>query len=154
MGNTSIHIQVQKADFDVGHEYNTLVEHNTEDGAVVMFTGRVRDFNQGKSVSSLILEHYPAMTEKSLQSIAEQASERWQLGRITIIHRVGQMDLSDQIVFVGTTSPHREEAFQAAQFLMDYLKTQAPFWKKEKTESGEHWVEALEKDQCASSRWS
>ncbi len=153
MTKTLINISVREADFHVGDEYSALVSDNPRDGAVVTFTGRVREFNQGSQVSSLILEHYPAMTEKALEGIANQACERWDLSRITMIHRIGQLDLCDQIVFVGTTSPHREDAFQAAQFLMDYLKTQAPFWKKEATPDGERWVEALEKDVCASKRW-
>ncbi|MFL0798402.1 MAG: molybdopterin synthase catalytic subunit MoaE [Cellvibrionaceae bacterium] len=153
INNTVINISAREADFNVGEEYAALVSDNPRDGAVVTFTGRVREFNQGSQVSSLILEHYPAMTEKALQDIAEQACERWNLSRIIIIHRVGKLDLCDQIVFVGTTSPHREDAFQGAQFLMDYLKTRAPFWKKEATPAGERWVEALEKDKTAEARW-
>ena len=146
-------ITVQQEDFDVAKEYAALIEDNTTDGAVVFFTGLVRDFNQGNSVNGLTLEHYPAMTEKVLNDIVDQAKQRWKLGRVRVIHRVGKLDLGDQIVFVGVTSQHRESAFEANQFIMDFLKHQAPFWKKERTQKGERWVEAEDKDKKAQQKW-
>lgn len=147
-------IAVQQSDFDVGSEYQALVDANTQDGGVALFVGRVRDFNQSQEIITLELEHYPAMTEKALREIADEARERWDINNLCVIHRVGKLQLSDQIVLVGVTSPHREAAFNAAQFLMDYLKTRAPFWKKETTTTGsQRWVEAREKDQAAARRW-
>jgi molybdopterin synthase catalytic subunit len=150
---TKVAISVRADDFSVDDEYQSLTLDNTEDGAVVMFVGRVRDFNQDQSVSNLTLEHYPAMTEKVLHDIAQQAQGRWRLNRISIIHRVGDLSLSDQIVFVGVTSSHREDAFASAQFLMDYLKTKAPFWKKETTSQGQSWLSTNDKDQLAADKW-
>ena len=147
-------ISVQQQDFDHGEEYRALVEENCQDGAVVTFTGLVRDFNQGSEVHGLRLEHYPGMTEKALMDIVMQARQRWQLGRVRLIHRVGELRLADQIVFVGVTSTHRESAFEACQFIMDYLKNRAPFWKKELTEQGERWVEFNDKDKQAQARWA
>jgi molybdopterin synthase catalytic subunit len=146
-------ISVQTGDFDVGAEYAALTEGDTSAGAAVLFVGRVRDLNLDKAVTALTLEHYPGMTEKALEEIAAQARERWQIGRFRIIHRVGRLALGDQIVLVGVTSGHREQAFAAAEFLMDYLKTRAPFWKKEETPEGTHWVEAQDKDHNAAERW-
>lgn len=146
-------ISVQKDDFDVGQEYSNLIANNQTDGAVVCFTGLVRDFNQGNVVHGLSLEHYPGMTEKALLEIVLEAKSRWPLGKVRVIHRVGDLDLSDQIVFVGVTSQHREVAFEANQFIMDFLKNKAPFWKKERTTSGERWVEAEDKDKKAKERW-
>jgi len=113
----------------------------------------VRDRNQGQDVHGLTLEHYPGMTEKALMDIVLQAKQRWSLGRVTVIHRIGRLNLADQIVFVGVTSQHREAAFQAAEFIMDYLKNDAPFWKKERTKQGERWVEFNDKDKAAAKRW-
>ena len=146
-------ISVQQTDFDVGDEYQALIQEANSEGAVVTFVGLVRDINQGNTVKNLTLEHYPGMTEKSLKSIVQQAKQRWPLGKVRVIHRVGKLKLSDQIVFVGVTSRHRESAFSACQFVMDYLKNQAPFWKKELTEKGENWVEFNDKDQQALQRW-
>ena len=146
-------ISVQEADFDMGSEYKALVEENGQDGAVVTFTGLVRDFNQGNEVHGMKLEHYPGMTEKALMDIVIQARQRWSLGRVRLIHRIGELHLNDQIVFVGVTSAHRESAFEACQFIMDYLKNRAPFWKKELTEHGERWVEFNDKDSKAEERW-
>ena len=146
-------ISVQSEDFDVGDEYKDLVCGDTAAGAVAIFVGRVRELNLSRQVTGLQLEHYPGMTEKALQEIANQACARWQILRYRIIHRVGALSLGDQIVLVGVTSAHREDAFAAAEFLMDYLKTRAPFWKKELTQEGEHWVEAREKDTQAAKRW-
>ncbi|MBU2883493.1 molybdopterin synthase catalytic subunit MoaE [Psychrosphaera sp. B3R10] len=149
----SIRVLVQNDDFDLGSEYQKLLANDTENGAVVTFTGLVRDYNQGHQVLGLTLEHYPGMTEKALETIALEAKQKWPLGRITIIHRVGSLGLSEQIVFVGVTSKHREAAFSASQFIMDYLKNDAPFWKKEQTTEGERWVEFNDKDKDALSRW-
>ncbi|MGB1199599.1 MAG: molybdopterin synthase catalytic subunit MoaE [Thalassotalea sp.] len=146
-------ISVQTDDFDVGNEYRALIHNASAEGAVVTFVGLVRDINQGNSVKGLTLEHYPGMTEKSLAAIVQQAEQRWPLGKVRVIHRVGELALSDQIVFVGITSRHREAAFEACQFIMDYLKNQAPFWKKETTQQGEKWVEFNDKDQKAMQRW-
>lgn len=150
---TQIHIAVQTADFDVTQEYAILRENNSQDGAIVFFSGLVREMNQGHGVTGLYLEHYPGMTEKSLQDIAQRACERWPLTQIRIIHRVGQLQVSDQIVFVATSSQHREAAFASCHFIMDYLKNQAPFWKKETRENGDEWVDALEKDHVALEKW-
>lgn len=146
-------IKVQEADFDVGEEYKALVAGDTAAGAVVTFVGRVRDLNLARNVLGLHLEHYPGMTEKSLQAIADEACSRWNILRWKIIHRVGDLKLGDNIVFVGVTSAHREDAFNAANFLMDYLKTRAPFWKKELTELGSVWIDAQEKDALSAKRW-
>lgn len=145
-------ITVEKASFDVGNEYRWLSQLDV-DGAVVTFTGKVRNHNLGDNVSGLTLEHYPGMTEKTLQEIADQARERWPLQRIRIIHRIGELFPGDEIVFVGVTSAHRSSAFAAAEFIMDYLKTKAPFWKREATDNGERWVDAKDNDKLAAERW-
>lgn len=146
-------IGVQEDDFSVAAEYAWLTDSNSVDGAVVSFVGRLRDVNAGASVQGLWLEHYPGMTERALQALIDEARARWQLGRVAIIHRVGQLRPADQIVWVGVTSPHRAEAFAAAEFLMDALKTRAPFWKKEQTDRGERWVEARDTDAQRARRW-
>ena len=138
--------------FSVGEEYPWLAERD-EDGAVVTFTGKVRNHNLGDSVKALTLEHYPGMTEKALAEIVDEARNRWPLGRVTVIHRIGELWPGDEIVFVGVTSAHRSSAFEAGQFIMDYLKTRAPFWKREATPEGDRWVEARESDQQAAKRW-
>jgi len=148
-----VYISVQQNDFDVSHEYAILRENNRSDGAIVFFSGLVRELNQGSKVSGLSLEHYPGMTEKALQAIVEEACQRWPLNRVRLIHRIGQLEISDQIVFVGVSSSHREAAFSACHFIMDFLKNRAPFWKKEVTSDGERWVEALVKDQVAMDKW-
>ena len=148
------YIRVQEADFDINAEYQAMREDNRDDGAIVFFVGQVREMNQGSEVTGLFLEHYPAMTEKSLQGIVQQARQRWpMLNRIRLIHRVGQLHITDQIVFVAVSSSHREAAFDACHFIMDYLKNRAPFWKKETLKQGERWVEALQKDQDALDKW-
>ncbi len=148
-------ICVQQNDFDVGQEYSALIADDATAGAVVFFVGRVRDFNDGHSVAGLSLEHYPGMTEKILEQILEEARRRWQLVSARIVHRIGDLQLCDQIVFVGVTSAHREQAFQAAEFLMDFLKTRAPFWKKEMNQQGKIvWVEAKNKDGEAARSWN
>lgn len=154
-----IHIQVQEADFDYAEEYEAFRQASQQVGAVVCFSGLVRDFNShqnemSSTVSGLSIEHYPGMTEKALQDIAQQSASRWSVNQVSIIHRVGHLQAGDQIVFVGVSSAHREEAFDACRFIMDYLKTQAPFWKKEHSPSGDQWVEAHEKDQQALTRWA
>jgi len=147
-------ISVQAHDFNQQIEYERL-KTQASIGAIVTFTGLVRDINQGQSVSDLSLEHYPGMTEKCLLEIVEQAKQRWNIIASTIIHRVGQLTISDQIVFVGVASQHRADAFAACEFIMDYLKTEAPFWKKETMENGDtQWLDARELDQKALSKWS
>lgn len=146
-------VSVQQSDFDQAEEYQSLAQNNQIDGAIVTFVGQVREHNQGKGVTGLFLEHYPQMTQRSLELIVEQANGRWKLGKVRVIHRYGQLNLGEQIVFVGVTSQHRQSAFEAAQFIMDYLKTQAPFWKKETTTSGERWVDANHSDTLNVNKW-
>ncbi|OUS25940.1 hypothetical protein A9Q98_11660 [Thalassotalea sp. 42_200_T64] len=146
-------IKVQQQDFDFAKEVDTLEDNNLVDGATVTFVGRVRNNNDGCQVKHLFLEHYAGMTEKCLFDITQQARERWQLGNISVIHRFGQLSLGEKIVFVGITSKHRQDAFMAAEFIMDYLKVSAPFWKKELTEQGERWVAAKAKDTQEANKW-
>lgn len=146
-------ISIQQEDFDVGAEYKALTQGDLSAGAVVTFVGRVRDINLSHDVLGLHLEHYPGMTEKSLQDIVDEAKTRWKILRCNIIHRIGDLQLGDNIVFVGVASAHREDAFFAAEFLMDYLKTRAPFWKKELTRQGSVWIDSQEKDAQAAKRW-
>ena len=146
-------VRVQTEDFDVSAEMLTLRKRNPKIGAVASFIGVVRDLNDGDSVSTLTLEHYPGMTEKSLEAIVQQAKDRWDIYDALIVHRVGTMRPLDQIVLVIVTSAHRGESFQACEFLMDYLKTRAPFWKKEVTPEGERWVDARSSDDVAAKRW-
>jgi molybdopterin synthase catalytic subunit len=148
-----VHIAVQTEDFDVNAEMQRLRHNNAAIGAVTAFVGLVRDINDGDRVATMTLEHYPGMTEKSLADIAEQAQQRWQLQGITIIHRVGRLNPTEQIVLVLTASAHRQAAFASAEFIMDYLKSQAPFWKKEETPQGARWVDARESDETALTRW-
>ena len=146
-------ILVQQQDFDHAQQYQALRDNAQSSGAIVTFTGLVRDFNDDGTVSSLVIEHYPGMTEKSLNDISIEARKRWELGEIRIIHRIGLIGASEQIVFVGVTSKHRKNAFDACEFIMDYLKTRAPFWKQEATDDGLKWVEAKSSDQNAAKRW-
>ena len=146
-------ISIQTQDFSLADEVALLEQDNHSDGAVVTFTGRVRNKNEGLDVSGLYLEHYPGMTEKSLEKIIATANERWEIGRVRVIHRIGQLNIGDQIVFVGVTSMHRQDAFAAAEFIMDYLKIQAPFWKKELTEQGEKWLDARKTDTDKAQTW-
>ncbi len=146
-------VRVQEDDFDLSKEVARLRAGRTDVGAVVAFVGTVRDINQGDSVSTLELEHYPGMTEKALQEIREEAHRRWRLENSLIIHRVGPLEPMDQIVLVAVASRHRGDAFEAAEFIMDYLKTRAPFWKKERTPQGSRWVDARVSDQQAAQRW-
>jgi len=145
-------ISVQFSDFSLKHEAEALRLDNGV-GAIVTFSGLVRDMHDEQPVTGLFLEHYPGMTEKSLQTIAEEAQARWPLLAITIIHRIGELKAGDQIVFVGVSSAHRSAAFSACEFIMDYLKTRAPFWKKSLQADGECWVEAKDSDTAASERW-
>ncbi|MDX6914319.1 molybdopterin synthase catalytic subunit MoaE [Pectobacterium carotovorum] len=149
---TETRIRVGEENFSVGDEYQWLAQCD-EDGAVVTFTGKVRNHNLAKDVSALTLEHYPGMTEKALAEIVELARERWELPRVSVIHRVGALYPGDEIVFVGVSAAHRSAAFDAAQFIMDYLKTRAPFWKREATPEGERWVESRDSDKQAAQRW-
>ena len=146
-------VRVQHEDFDAGAEIVRLRANNPKVGAVASFIGVVRDLNEDAAVGSITLEHYPGMTEKSLGEIAEQAKTRWSLLDVLIIHRIGTLTPTDQIVLVVTTSSHRGDAFAACQFVMDYLKTDAPFWKKEATDTGVRWVEARDSDAESRERW-
>ncbi len=149
------YIKIQQNDFDLTTEVNQLREGHSDIGAVVSFVGTVRDINEEDNISVLELEHYPEMTEKALETIRLEAHDRWKLQSSVIIHRIGKMYPKDQIVLVAVTSKHREEAFYAAHFIMDYLKTNAPFWKKETFFDGtERWVDARVSDKAAESRWS
>lgn len=145
-------IKVQLDDFVVADEYQNLANDN-QDGAVVTFVGKVRDFNEGLDVQGLSLEHYSGMTEKVLADIEAKAREHWPLNKVTIIHRFGDLKLGEQIVFIGVTSPHRKAAFSACEFLIDFLKTKAPFWKKEVTSDGSIWLDAKNSDDDASQQW-
>lgn len=145
-------IRIQTDDFDVANEYQQLRQDAPAIGAIVTFTGLVREFSKGDE-TELFLEHYPAMTEKVLTDIIHQASLRWEIINARIIHRIGHLHLGDQIVFIGVNSQHRRDAFAAAEFMMDFLKTEAPFWKKEMTQKGETWVDAKKSDAAAKQRW-
>lgn len=146
-------VRVQQAAFDPGAELNALHAANLGIGAVAGFVGYVRDFNDGLEVAGMFLEHAPGMTEKALEKIVAEAEQRWPLLRLNVLHRVGALEPGEPIVFVGAASAHREAAFDACRFVMDYLKTRAPFWKKETTEQGPRWVEGRESDQSAARRW-
>jgi molybdopterin synthase catalytic subunit len=144
---------VQTEDFDLGVELAALRLANPSIGALVSFVGQVRDMNDGDAINTLTLEHYPEMTQKALDAIENEAKTRWNIIDSLIIHRVGTLKPLDQIVLVAVTSAHRGEAFHACEFIMDYLKTSAPFWKKEATSQGERWVEAKLSDDVAKQRW-
>ena len=148
-----VHIRVGEDDFDVSAELQALRRDRQGIGAVAVFVGTVRDINEGDAVSSMYLEHYPGMTERSLEEIAARALERWRLEALSIVHRVGWLHPGEQIVLVAAGSAHRQNAFEACAYVMDYLKTDAPFWKKERTPMGERWVEARASDEEARSRW-
>lgn len=145
-------IQVQTDLFDQNDIYRWLSEYHSV-GATTLFIGKVREMNLGENVSGLFLEHYPAMTEKALREIVELARSRWDLQRVAVIHRIGQLNTGDEIVLVGVSSAHRGDAYAANEFIMDYLKTQAPFWKREQTPQGERWIEGRESDQLAAQKW-
>jgi molybdopterin synthase catalytic subunit len=146
-------IRVQTVDFDVAREIAALRAGDPRVGAVAAFIGLVRDINDAAAVSTLTLEHYPGMTEKALSRIVDEAKSRWKIYDALVIHRVGELKPTDQIVLVVVTGAHRGEVFAACEFIMDYLKTRAPFWKKEQTPAGERWVEARGSDDDAAARW-
>jgi molybdopterin synthase catalytic subunit len=144
---------VQREDFDPGAEVAALTQGRHDVGGVVTFVGLVRDLADGKAIGAMTLEHYPGMTEKQLQAIDDEANKRWPLTASFIIHRYGRLEPGDRIVLVATASPHRDAAFDACRFLIDWLKTQAPFWKLEEGEAGARWVEAKASDDAAAARW-
>jgi molybdopterin synthase catalytic subunit len=146
-------VTIQTEDFDVAAEIAALRRTDPGVGAVCSFIGTVRDRNDGSPVSAMELEHYPGMTEKAIEEMIDEAFRRFDIRAARVIHRVGPLQLQDQIVLVVVTSAHRGESFQACEFLMDYLKTQAPFWKKERTPEGERWVDARVADDAALERW-
>jgi molybdopterin synthase catalytic subunit len=147
-------IRVQEQPFDVGQEINALKRGKTRIGGTAVFVGSVRDINEGADVSAMTLEHYPGMTEKALADIELEARDRWTLDEVLIVHRYGRMEPGEDIVLVICCSSHREDAFAACQFLMDWLKTKAPFWKLEEGEGAAKWVDARESDDKAAARWS
>jgi len=146
-------VRIQEADFDVGAELTALRAGDARVGALASFVGLVRDVNHGIGVSEMTLEHYPGMTEKALTAIVDEAKMRWDIYGALVIHRVGPLKPCDQIVLVAVTSAHRGEAFAACEFIMDYLKTRAPFWKREATADGARWVDARDSDDAAAERW-
>ncbi len=147
-------VRVQEADFDASHEIARLRAGDPRVGAVASFIGVCRDLNEGDAVATMTLEHYPGMTERSIERIIDEAMGRWQVFDALVVHRVGQLEPLDQIVFVAVTSAHRGDAFAACEFIMDYLKTQAPFWKREQTATGPRWVAARSSDDAAAARWA
>lgn len=146
-------ILVQTASFDLGAEVDDMRANRTDIGAIASFVGLARDMNEGSGVAAMTLEHYPGMTEKALATLVDEANTRWALLDVTVIHRVGRLLPGDPIVLVAVASSHRGEAFAACEFIMDALKTRAPFWKKEETPAGERWVEARASDDSAAARW-
>ena len=144
-------VVITKDDFDIAAENNKLKSASV--GAIVTFTGTVRDFVGGEAIAAMTLEYYPGMTESEIDKIIEAAKKRWPLQRVTVIHRVGRLLPKENIVFIGCASAHRQATFEAAHFIMDYLKTKAPFWKKEDRESGASWVDARKADYTAMQRW-
>jgi molybdopterin synthase catalytic subunit len=147
-------VRIQSEDFDAGAEIAILRRNNPAIGAIASFIGLVRDVNSGEHVSELTLEHYPGMTEKALDKIVDEAKARWDIIDVLVIHRVGALHPTDQIVLVVVAGAHRGEAFAACEFVMDYLKTKAPFWKKEQTAAGSRWVETRSSDDAAAGRWT
>ncbi len=147
-------ILVQTEAFDLGAEVDAMRAGRTDIGAIASFVGLARDMNEGSGVAAMTLEHYPGMTEKALAKLVDDANARWTLQDVTVIHRVGRLLPGDPIVLVAVASRHRGEAFAACEYIMDFLKTQAPFWKKEETPEGERWVEARESDDAAAARWN
>jgi molybdopterin synthase catalytic subunit len=146
-------VRVQAEDFDLGVELNVLTAGNPAIGGLACFVGLVRDIHGGETVSAMTLEHYPGMTEKMLARIEEEANRRWRLDASLIIHRFGRLTPGDRIVLVATASAHRQDALDSCAFLIDWLKTKAPFWKLEETSDGARWVDARESDQAAEARW-
>jgi molybdopterin synthase catalytic subunit len=150
----AVTIRIQEADFDIAREIAALTNGRKDIGAVVSFSGICRDTEGGDAIATLTLEHYPGMAEAEISRHAETAMSRWPLTGLTVIHRVGRIAAGENIVLVLTASKHREAAFQAAEFLMDYLKANAPFWKREETPAGTNWVEARDHDDAAAARWT
>ena len=146
-------IKVQQEDFDVGAEIGRLTEGNAKVGGLACFVGLVRDVAGDENISSMTLEHYPGMTERQLEQLEAEARQRWPLQEVLIIHRYGKLEPGDRIVLVVTASSHREASLESCQFLIDWLKTKAPFWKLEETESGQKWVSARTEDDEAAERW-
>jgi molybdopterin synthase catalytic subunit len=146
-------VRVQSEDFDVGRELDALTHGRRDVGGLASFVGLVRDANDGHQIHGMTLEHYPGMTEKALEDICAQAKARWDILDTVVIHRVGSLKPGDRIVLVGVASAHRGDAFEACEFIMDYLKTRAPFWKREDTPGGARWVEARSSDDAAAERW-
>ena len=146
-------VRVQVEDFDVSRELAALRAGDARVGAVAAFIGTVRDVNEASTVAAMTLEHYPGMTEKALAAIVDEAKSRWDIIDALVIHRVGELQPADQIVLVAVTGAHRGEAFAACEFIMDYLKTRAPFWKKEATPAGPRWIDARASDDDAAARW-
>jgi len=153
MTGFALEVRVQAGDFDLGAELARLRANDARVGAVVSFVGTVRDLNDGAQVSEMELEHYPGMTERALEAIVAQAGERWPLYNALVIHRVGPLAPLEQIVLVAVSAAHRGEAFAACEFIIDYLKTDAPFWKKEQTPDGARWVDARLSDDSAKAKW-
>jgi len=147
-------VRIQTEDFDAGAEIAALRRGNPAIGAIASFIGLVRDANEGERVTEMTLEHYPGMTEKALAKIVDEAKSRWNIIDVLVVHRVGTLHPCDQIVLVIVSGAHRGEAFAACEFVMDYLKTQAPFWKKEQTPGGGRWVDARVSDDAAAERWT
>ncbi|MEK9645364.1 MAG: molybdenum cofactor biosynthesis protein MoaE [Alphaproteobacteria bacterium] len=146
-------IRVQTEDFDVGAEMSRITDGNPEIGGLASFLGLVRDFAGDEKISAMTLEHYPGMTEKQLENLEAEARERWELQDVLIIHRFGRLEPGERIVLVATAAPHREAALESCAFLIDWLKTKAPFWKLEDRETGPSWVAAREEDEVAADRW-
>ena len=147
-------IRIQEGDFDIAHEIAALTQGRTDIGAVVTFSGICRGIEDGKPIGALTLEHYPGMAEAEIRRHADEAISRWPLLGLTVVHRVGRIAPGENIVLVLTASRHRQAAFHAAEFLMDYLKTNAPFWKREESAKGSSWVEARDHDDAAAARWT
>ena len=151
---TAVTIRIQEADFDIAREIAALTQYRKDIGAVVSFSGICRDNEDGESIAALTLEHYPGMAEAEIARHAETAMSRWPLTGLTVIHRVGRIAPGENIVLVLTASAHRQAAFEAAEFLMDYLKANAPFWKREESPKGTSWIEARDHDDAAAARWT
>jgi molybdopterin synthase catalytic subunit len=152
--NAAVTIRIQEADFDIGHEIAALTDSRTDVGAVVTFSGICRGSENGEPIAALTLEHYPGMAEAEIKRHADEAMARWPLTGLTVVHRVGRITPGENIVVVLAASQHRQAAFQAAEFLMDYLKANAPFWKREESQKGASWIEARGHDETAAKRWT
>jgi molybdopterin synthase catalytic subunit len=148
-----LNVSIQEADFDVAQLQSSLLAGLSEEGAIATFTGYVRTANDNREIESLELEHYPGMTQRNIEDIMQQAAARWPVLSAAVVHRVGRLSPGDQIVWVGVASAHRGAAFAACEFMMDFLKTRAPFWKKEKGPGGEYWVSARTQDDERAARW-